>query len=123
MAALPQSVSADPVLALSNIQSAGKDFDDRWPGISPFVVGSVLWSLQAFLREPDDFRAAMALAIGVGGDVDTTAAMTGAIVGARIGAAALPRDLVRQLQDQGTWRHGDLAELADRLHAARGAGR
>lgn len=43
------------------------------------------------------------------------------IVGARLGAAALPAKLVRQLQDQGTWRHGELAKLADRLHAARGS--
>ena len=120
VAALPRSVASDPLLALSTIQSSGKDFDDRWPGISPFVVGSVLWSLYAFLRSPDDFQAAMVLAIGVGGDVDTTAAMTGAIAGARLGAAALPSKLVRQLQDQGTWRHGELSKLADRLHAARG---
>lgn len=121
VAELPTSVARDPLLALSTIQSTGKDFDDRWPGISPFVVGSVLWSLFAFLREPDDFQAAMVLAIGVGGDVDTTAAMTGAIAGARLGAAALPAKLVRQLQDQGTWRHGELVKLADRLHAARGS--
>lgn len=121
VAALPRSVAVDPLLALSTIQSSGKDFDDRWPGISPFVVGSVMWSLYAFLREPDDFEAAMVLAIGVGGDVDTTAAMTGAIVGARLGAAALPRKLVRKLQDQGAWRHGDLSKLADRLHAVRGS--
>jgi hypothetical protein len=42
------------------------------------------------------------------------------IVGARRGAAALPAKLVRQLRDKGAWRHGDLAKLASRPHAARG---
>lgn len=123
VAELPEQVARDPVLALGVLRQRGKDFEDRWPGISPFVVGSVLWSLYCFLREPDDVVAALALAIGVGGDVDTTGAMTGAIVGARVGLAALPRRLWRALDDQGTWGHRPLVKLADRLHAARGSAR
>src|SRR5206468_624743 len=49
----------------------------HWSGITPFVVSSVLWSLYAFLRTPDDFWETMRTAIAVGGDVDTTAAMAG----------------------------------------------
>jgi ADP-ribosylglycohydrolase len=62
-----------------------------------------LWSLYAFLRTPDDYWEAVCTAIAVGGDVDTTAAMTGAIAGARGGLAAIPADLAARLNDQGTW--------------------
>ncbi|QDV45274.1 ADP-ribosylglycohydrolase [Stieleria neptunia] len=47
-----------------------------WNRISPFVIPSVIWSLYAFLNSPDDYAAAISTAIRVGGDVDTTAAMT-----------------------------------------------
>jgi ADP-ribosylglycohydrolase len=87
--------------------------DSQWRGgISAFVVSSVLWSLYAFLKHPDDFSLAVALAIEAGGDVDTTAAMAGAMVGARLGLAALPSDLAAHLNDRGTWRKDDLIALA-----------
>jgi ADP-ribosylglycohydrolase len=81
------------------------------------VVGSVLWSLYAFLRSPDDYWEAIRTAISIGGDVDTTAAMTGAISGARVGLQALPLTLAYRLTDQGTWHFEKLVELAGRLHA------
>jgi ADP-ribosylglycohydrolase len=39
------------------ISSVGctSDYVDGWTGISPFVTSSVLWSLYAFLRSPDDY--------------------------------------------------------------------
>ena len=105
-----------PQDAVGPIAAAGKDpaMDDGWPGISPFVVGSVLWSLYAFLRHPDDYGRAIATAIAVGGDVDTTAAMTGAVAGARVGLAAVPAKEARRLTDQGTWGTDDLIALAER---------
>jgi ADP-ribosylglycohydrolase len=41
-----------PHQALDPIRRAGKpdDYVEMWPGISPFVVGSVLWSLYSFLH-------------------------------------------------------------------------
>lgn len=42
-------------------------------------------------------------AIGVGGDVDTTAAMTGAVSGALVGLDRLPQDLAQRVNDAGTW--------------------
>jgi ADP-ribosylglycohydrolase len=83
-------------------------------GISPFVVGSVLWSLYAFLRHPGDYWEAVLTSIAVGGDVDTTAAMTGAIAGAHLERAALPDALVAKLEDQGTSREPELTALAER---------
>jgi ADP-ribosylglycohydrolase len=87
-----------------------------WRGVSPFVVPSVLWSLYAVLRHPGSYWDAVCAAIEVGGDVDTTAAMAGAIAGARLGLRALPSELTAQLTDRGTW---GLAELLSLARAAR----
>jgi ADP-ribosylglycohydrolase len=43
-----------------------------------------LWSIYAFLRAPDDYLDTVCVAIAAGGDVDTTAAMAGAIGGVRL---------------------------------------
>lgn len=62
------------------------------------ALGSVPSALAAFLAVPDDARRAIRFAICVGGDTDTIAAMTGALCGARLGAAALPPAWVRRLE-------------------------
>ncbi len=85
-------------------------------GIPPFVVGSVLWSLYSFLRSPDDYRRTIRTAIAAGGDVDTIAAMAGAISGARLGLAAVPQSLARRLTDRGIWGLAELIALADECH-------
>jgi ADP-ribosylglycohydrolase len=74
-----------------------------------------LWSLYAFLRAPDDYTKAIYTAIIAGGDVDTTAAMAGAIAGARNGLDAVPATIVERLNDRGQWRSDDLIDLAGRL--------
>ncbi len=83
-----------------------------WQGISPFVISSVLWSLYSFLKTPTDYVATIRCAIAVGGDVDTTAAMAGAISGAYLGLDAIPVQFARHLNDQGTWQYNELVELA-----------
>ena len=85
---------------------------NEWPGISSFVVPSVLLALYAFLREPDDFRACMRLALGAGGDVDSTCAMAGAISGAYLGMAGLPARLRK-----GVLHAEVIIEIADLLFA------
>jgi ADP-ribosylglycohydrolase len=92
-------------------------YSDRWRGISPFVTSSVLWSLYSFLRSPDDYWQTIRTAIAVGGDVDTTAAMAGAISGARLGLPALPAELASRVTDRGTWGFAELVALAERCHA------
>jgi poly(ADP-ribose) glycohydrolase ARH3 len=67
------------------------------------AVEAVPAALYAFLRHPDDFAAAVTFAIGLGGDTDTIAAMTGALSGAYLGEPAIPA----------RWRQG--VEGADRL--------
>lgn len=97
--------------------------DSQWRGgISAFVVGSVLWSLWAFLNSPDDWLGAVALAIRPGGDVDTTGAMTGAMAGARLGLGAIPEPLARTVTDRGTWGYDELVALAGQAFDRRWAG-
>jgi ADP-ribosylglycohydrolase len=101
--------------ARAHICGAGKaiGFEYAWPGISPFVIPSLLWSLYAFLRHPDSYVDAISAAIAVGGDVDTTAAMTGALSGAHLGIEELPRALALRVNDFGLWGYRELEELAD----------
>ncbi len=116
VARLEEWLELPPDKAVEFIARAGlpPDHRDMWLGISPFVVGSVLWSLYAFLRTPDRYLETVRVAIAVGGDVDTTAAMAGAISGARNGRAALADGPVSRLNDQGTWDADALAALAGR---------
>jgi hypothetical protein len=48
--------------------------------------------------------------------MDTTAAMAGAISGARLGLAAVLQTLAHRLTDRGTWSLGELIGLADDCH-------
>ena len=86
-----------------------------WHGVSSFVTSSVCWSLYAALQSPDDWWEAVCIAIGVGGDTDTIAAMTGSIIGARCGRRALPEVYLKCLTDHGTSLLPDLTALATRL--------
>jgi ADP-ribosylglycohydrolase len=111
-----------PDAAVGAIVEVGQpDFRDPPQGIHPFVTTSVLWSLYAFLRSPDDYIRVVHTAVAVGGDVDTTAAMAGAIAGARNGLGAIPAALIDPLNDRGQWRSGDLIGLARRLWRLKGA--
>jgi ADP-ribosylglycohydrolase len=116
---LEELVHVAPEEAVVEISRIGvsPNYQDHWRNISPFVTGSVLWSLYSFLRSPEDYWETIRVAIAVGGDVDTTAAMAGAISGAYLGLERLPRDLVPRLTDQGTWGYDELHDLAIKCHA------
>ncbi len=107
-------VTLPPLEAARHVHASGLDpaHTKSWQGISAFVTPSVLWSLYAFLRSPDDYWETICTAIAVGGDTDTMAAMAGAISGARVGVDALPRDMVSRLNDRGEWGSAALLELA-----------
>ena len=92
------------------------DYPAEVCGISPFVTTSVLWSLYSFLRSPNDYRETVRTAIAVGGDVDTTAAMAGAISGAYLGLDAIPESWARRVTDRGSWGYDELVGLARRCH-------
>jgi ADP-ribosylglycohydrolase len=111
-------ISLPPEEAVVLISGVGHnpDYPDEVRGISPFVTTSVLWSLYSFLRSPDDYWETVCTAIAVGGDVDTTAAMAGAISGAYLGLEAIPERWARCVTDRGTWGYDELVELAHRCH-------
>jgi len=89
---------------------------EGWRWISPYVIPAVLWSLYSFLKFPNDFTMAIFTSIRAGGDVDTTAAMTGAISGAYLGNDVIQQNEIMKLYsshltDQKTWEYEELKKL------------
>lgn len=115
---MPRWILKRPEDVFRNISMIGMqpNHPDEWEGISPFVTGSVLWSLYAVLRSPGDYWETICTTVAVGGDVDTTAAMAGAISGASVGLGGLPQELARLVSDQGEWEFQSLVEVARQLY-------
>jgi ADP-ribosylglycohydrolase len=109
---LPKLDVFDKIVALREPNVYNKELPDGWQGITPDVTESVLWSLFSFLRTPDDYWESICTAIEVGGDVDTTAAMTGAISGTLNGVGSIRVDLVEKLIDRFEWDAQALIDLA-----------
>jgi ADP-ribosylglycohydrolase len=59
-------------------------------GVTGFVLDTVPVVLHAWLRFPHDYASAVRSVIRCGGDTDTTAAIVGGIVGARVGVEGIP---------------------------------
>jgi ADP-ribosylglycohydrolase len=68
-------------------------------GVSGFMYHTVPVAFHAWLSHPDDYRAAVLAAIRCGGDTDTIAAITGALVGARVGKAGIPPEWLAGIID------------------------
>ena len=115
---LPRWADEPPDRAVARIAPIGMESfaGGQWSGVSPFVTPSVLWSLYSVLRSPADYWETICTAIQVGGDVDTTAAMAGAISGATIGLAGIPPEAARLVSDRGSYGFEALVELAGELH-------
>ena len=110
---LPSRLSEPKAVALNQIAAAGQlraEFDR--PIITPFVVPTVLAALFAVLRHPKSWSDAVAYVIRLGGDVDTTGSIVGAIMGAKLGVSVIPAHLAEGVLDQERIR-----VLAARLHA------
>jgi poly(ADP-ribose) glycohydrolase ARH3 len=75
---------------------------------------SVVTSLASFALSPDSYEGAVSRAMDVGDDVDTLAAMAGALSGAHLGLSAVPLHLLKGLED-GPQGRGYITSLADRL--------
>ena len=69
------------------------------PIVTPFVIPTLLACLAAALRHPDSWTDAVGYALRLGGDVDTTGAITGGLLGARLGVAAIPPHLAAGVVD------------------------
>lgn len=119
LARLQGALHLVPKQAVAVIRAMGDEFasTSNWSGISPYVVGTVLWSLYAFLRTPDDFMETIYTAISVSGDVDTTAAIGGAISGAYNGASVIPRHFREMITDRGSWGDRELTDLAKQCYS------
>ncbi len=76
---------------------------------------SVIAAIACFTTCPSSYESAIARAIGLGGDTDTLAAMTGAIAGAHLGIEAIPPHLLARLEEQNKGR-SYIENLARRLH-------
>lgn len=61
-------------------------------GVTGYCFHTVPVALHAWLRHPEDCRAAVLAAVHCGGDTDTTGAIVGAIAGARVGVDGIPGD-------------------------------
>ncbi len=68
-------------------------------GVSGYIAHTVPVAIYAFLRHPDDYRTAVESVIRLGGDTDTVAAVTGALVGARVGKAGIPPEWLERWID------------------------
>ena len=83
-------------------------------GVPVRVEPTVLASLYVFLKSPGDFMATVDRALRVGGDVDTVAAIAGAISGAHNGLDAIPANLVAGVKDG-----AEILDLGAKLFARR----
>ena len=63
-------------------------------GVSGYINHTVPIALYCWLRTPHSFEDAVGSCIALGGDTDTTAAVTGALIGATAGASAIPKPLL-----------------------------
>jgi glutathione S-transferase len=67
--------------------------------VTGYISHTVPVALFAFVRHPDDYRAAVEAVIRCGGDTDTVAAITGALVGARVGKNGIPAEWLGRYAD------------------------
>ena len=74
---------------------------------------SVVTAIACFTDNTEDFRDAVGMAISLGGDTDTIAAMTGALFGAYQGLSRIPRELADRLENGKQGRDAILALAFD----------
>jgi ADP-ribosylglycohydrolase len=64
-------------------------------GVSGYIYHTVPVVLYAWLRWPDDIRRAVEEVIVLGGDADSTGAIIGGLMGATLGASAIPAEWLK----------------------------
>ena len=60
-------------------------------GITGYIYHTVPIVIQVWLNYPEDYRTAITTMVRLGGDTDTTAAILGGIIGARVGKTGIPQ--------------------------------
>jgi ADP-ribosylglycohydrolase len=101
LARLPELLELDEAEALRRIAPLGREDFFHASYIAPHVLPSVLASLYAALRAEWDFCEALAIVYRAQGDVDSTGAMAGGLVGAACGLGAVPERLHMSVKDAG----------------------
>ena len=104
----------DETAALEAIVAAGGRARQGGFGVPVRVEPTVLASLYVFLKSPGDYLATLDRSLRVGGDVDTVAAIAGAISGAHNGLGAIPDSLVAGVKDG-----AEILDMGARLFARR----
>jgi ADP-ribosylglycohydrolase len=113
---LPRAFSWDTQRALSALRRVGvppSQFDFE-AGLPPHVTPVLLAALYAVLKCPQDFRGALSLVLGCGGEVDVAAGVAGAVLGAALGTDAMPARLKKNVMYA-----EHLVETADALFDAK----
>ncbi|MFW6642498.1 ADP-ribosylglycohydrolase family protein [Nocardiopsis algeriensis] len=88
-----------------------------------FVVTALQAAWSAVTRNPEGFTPALHAAVRAGNDTDTVAAITGALLGARWGASAIPAEYLDAVHGWPGHRTGSLVELALSLVSGEKTGR
>jgi ADP-ribosylglycohydrolase len=68
-------------------------------GVSGYIYHTVPLALYCWLRHPRDFQLAVEEIVCLGGDADTTAAITGALVGATLGSRGITSEWLGGLME------------------------
>ena len=68
-------------------------------GVTGYSLHVVPLAIFAWLRHPDNFRAALTEALNCGGDTDTVGAILGAISGAALGESAIPAEWLHSIAE------------------------
>ncbi len=108
---LPRALSWHPRDALHALRQVGvPPGESAEAGLPAHITPVLLTGLYCFLKYPGDYRAALALALKAGGEVDVAAGVTAALCGAHLGLDAIPPRLRKNVMYAES-----LLEVADRL--------
>lgn len=112
---LPRLLKWDTARALAQVRKVGVPPSQLRgvEGLPAHVVPVLLTALYATLKVPHDYREAVGLVLRCGGEVDVAAAITGGLLGAHLGTAALPPRLRKGVMYADT-----LRDTAERLFQA-----
>lgn len=71
----------------------------QFRGVSGYMYHTVPVAVFASFRHADDYRTAIPAVIRCGGDTDTVAAITGGLIGTRVGKAGIPAEWLASYRD------------------------
>jgi ADP-ribosylglycohydrolase len=127
---LRELLGADAEELLALVDGAARSVDQRESaadyaarngcatGVSGYMLHTVPAVLHVWLAHQSDFPGGVTAMVRLGGDSDTTAAIVGAIIGARVGKDGIPAEWLRDL-----WEWPRTPDWMERLGTRLAAGR